>query len=162
MVDWCLALVVSHSQLAEWFKGTELAFAFGINLSISKLGSAINNIVSPVVADQVSIAFALWLGVILCGFGVTCVLITMPIDRNMNEHIASYLPLASPDNGHREDLVVKPSSSISSEDNQRDVTENNPIRDVSRMDHVFWLLVILCVHLWMRAAIQLHLLLIAP
>ena len=38
------SLTVAQSTLvAEWFKDKELAFALGINLSIARLGSVVNN-----------------------------------------------------------------------------------------------------------------------
>mmetsp|Transcript_15707 Transcript_15707/g.23004 ORF Transcript_15707/g.23004 Transcript_15707/m.23004 type:complete len:196 (+) Transcript_15707:70-657(+) len=51
--------VANSALLADWFKGRELAFAFGINLSISKLGSVINNILSPALAQKFGIEFVL-------------------------------------------------------------------------------------------------------
>jgi hypothetical protein len=48
-------------------QGKELAFAFSINLSCSRLGSVINQYVSPVVAqDWGSVNMALFLGLIIC------------------------------------------------------------------------------------------------
>ena len=66
--------------LAEWFKGKELAFAFGVNLSISRVGSVINNIVSPTVADRYNMSSVCWIGVGMCIFSVLSVLIANPID----------------------------------------------------------------------------------
>ena len=67
--------------------GRELAFAFGVNLSISKLGSVINNVVSPLLTSEVGIVFAFWFGTILCGFSLFCVLLTIPIDKAMDFRI---------------------------------------------------------------------------
>ena len=33
--------------MAEWFKGKEIAFAMGLNLSLARLGSVVNDVVSP-------------------------------------------------------------------------------------------------------------------
>ena len=62
--------VANSAVLSEWFKGKELAFAFGLNLSIARLGSVANNFVSPRLASSVSIEFSCWAGVILVGLGV--------------------------------------------------------------------------------------------
>eukprot|EP01036_Dinobryon_divergens_P034713 gene34713-44896_t len=80
--------VANSALLADWFKGRELAFAFGINLSVSKLGSVINNILSPLLAEKLGIIFAFWFGSMLCGFSVVCVLLTFPIDKAMDLRIA--------------------------------------------------------------------------
>lgn len=39
--------VAQSSIISVWFKGKELAFALGLNLSIARLGSVINGIVVP-------------------------------------------------------------------------------------------------------------------
>lgn len=43
--------VAQSSIISVWFKGKELAFALGLNLSIGRLGSVINGIVVPEVFD---------------------------------------------------------------------------------------------------------------
>mmetsp|Transcript_18356 Transcript_18356/g.25223 ORF Transcript_18356/g.25223 Transcript_18356/m.25223 type:complete len:128 (-) Transcript_18356:379-762(-) len=80
--------VANSALLTDWFKGRELAFAFGINLSISKLGSVINNILSPALAQKFGIEFAVWFGTIFCGFSIACVLLTFPTDKAMDIKIA--------------------------------------------------------------------------
>lgn len=45
-------LVASMSCNGIFRSGKELAFAFGINLSVAKLGSVINNLVSPALAES--------------------------------------------------------------------------------------------------------------
>lgn len=39
--------VAQSSIISLWFKGKELAFALGLNLSIGRLGSVINGIIVP-------------------------------------------------------------------------------------------------------------------
>ena len=73
--------VANSAILADWFEGKELAFAFGLNLSIARLGSVINNLVSPQLASGVSVLFALWFSAILCGGSVGAALAIMPLDR---------------------------------------------------------------------------------
>lgn len=80
--------VANSAILADWFKGRELAFAFGVSLSIARLGSVVNNIVSPALMISNGVVFANWFGVLLCAFSVLCVIITIPIDRNADEKIA--------------------------------------------------------------------------
>jgi len=66
--------------VSQWFKGKELAFAFGINLSVSRLGSVINGIVEPKIADD-SVGAALWVGFGICVFSWICGLILVAIDK---------------------------------------------------------------------------------
>ena len=67
--------------LSDWFKGKELAFAFGINLSSTRIFSVINNVLSPSLASSVNFLFAFWFGAIVCIFSFIIVLIGVPIDR---------------------------------------------------------------------------------
>jgi MFS family permease len=73
--------VAQSALLAQWFKGKELAFAFGLNLSISRLGSVINNYVSPAIAKS-SVPFALWAGMLVCAGSLVCAVLIWPIDRS--------------------------------------------------------------------------------
>lgn len=57
--------VANSALLAEWFQGRELAFAFGINLSVARLGSVMNNLLSPSLSNSNGVVFANWFGVIL-------------------------------------------------------------------------------------------------
>jgi MFS family permease len=71
------SICVAYSTLlAEWFAGKELALAFGIALAIARLGSVLNNIVSPVVANRISAPSALWVGV---AFNTVSVLLALYI-----------------------------------------------------------------------------------
>lgn len=72
--------VANSALLSEWFKGAELAFAFGVNLSLAKLGSVINDVSSPKLAEDVNIVFAFWFGVFLCATAIASILIVFPID----------------------------------------------------------------------------------
>jgi hypothetical protein len=73
--------VGNSAILSIWFEGKELAFAFGLNLSIARLGSVINNLVSPTLANGINIQFALWFGVILCGGSIVACLLISSIDK---------------------------------------------------------------------------------
>lgn len=75
--------VANSAVLAQWFKGKELAFAFGLNLSVARLGSVINNVVSPALAAGTNIQFALWFGVFLCLGSVGSVLAINTIDASV-------------------------------------------------------------------------------
>lgn len=166
--------VANSALLAQWFKGKELAFAFGVNLSISKLGSVINNIVSPMLSDDVSILFALWFGAILCAACVGCVLITIPLDiaidrqvqRNIEDQRDGGPKIVRVDRvdiggGDSDDKSLKEASTVNvlhtdaqhlSEHNSThdgsllSSTDNQEVglRDVLKFKNVFWILVISC------------------
>eukprot|EP01095_Lingulamoeba_sp_RSL-Kostka_P009626 TRINITY_DN3341_c0_g1_i1.p1 TRINITY_DN3341_c0_g1~~TRINITY_DN3341_c0_g1_i1.p1 ORF type:complete len:442 (-),score=89.99 TRINITY_DN3341_c0_g1_i1:66-1391(-) len=58
--------VVQNAIASYWFKGKELALAFGVTLTASRLGSVLNFIITPYIAEWTSDSFALWWGLILC------------------------------------------------------------------------------------------------
>ena len=74
--------MVVSTILAEWFtNGNELYFAFGLNLSVARLGCVINNWVSPWVGHEYGLLYVGIFGVILCCLLVLCVLLVIPIDK---------------------------------------------------------------------------------
>jgi len=52
--------------ISSWFPDNQIALAFGIGMSIGRLGTVIANILSPVMANSVNLEFAIWVG-----FGVS-------------------------------------------------------------------------------------------
>ncbi|CAH0475668.1 unnamed protein product [Peronospora belbahrii] len=73
--------VAQGTLVASWFKNSELALALGINLSVARLGSVINNELSPIVAQASDVSTALWVGVIMCLASTFTVLLVIPIDK---------------------------------------------------------------------------------
>lgn len=130
------SLGVSNSAiLADWFKGKELAFAFGLNLSIARLGSVINNVVSPTLQTNVSIQFAMWFGVILCGSSLFCTLCVFPIDKRIGDIVKENKILEA--NEIKAALIDKSESDVetSSEDQVA-------LSDTFKLPSIYWVLVI--------------------
>jgi MFS family permease len=85
--------VTNSTILSEWFGGRELAFAFGVNLSLARVGTVVNNLLSPVLAGGAGVVFACWMGVIVLGGSVFSVVCMFPMDRQIEAAIASNAPL---------------------------------------------------------------------
>jgi MFS family permease len=68
--------VAQSSIISVWFKGKELAFALGLNLSMARLGSVANAAVVPSVFESSGLGPALAVGFVIClislanGFGI--------------------------------------------------------------------------------------------
>ena len=60
--------VAASTLLSVYFAGKETALALGLNLSLARLGSSLNDIVTPRVNDAESIPVAIFTGVILLCF----------------------------------------------------------------------------------------------
>ena len=82
-------IVASSALLADWFIGAELAFSFGINLSIARVGGVANNVLSPYFTQKYSILVAFWVGSLICGISVVSVILAWPIDAAFDEEIAA-------------------------------------------------------------------------
>lgn len=83
-------IVASSALLADWFIGAELAFAFGVNLSIARVGGVINNVLSPYITANIGIVFAMWIGAVVCAVSVVSVILAWPIDYTCDREIAAY------------------------------------------------------------------------
>ena len=60
--------VAQSTIVASWFKGKELALAYGLNISISRLGSVWNAQTVPEYYESRGLGFALFIGFIICCF----------------------------------------------------------------------------------------------
>jgi MFS family permease len=59
-------LVAQNAILARWFRGKELAFAFGVALTISRLGTLFSFNTEALIADRLGPSAALWIAAGLC------------------------------------------------------------------------------------------------
>lgn len=73
--------VAQSTLLAGWFRGKEVAFAMGINLSISRIGSVVNDNVSPAAYEAWSLAAAIWVGFFICCVSLCATITLVCIDR---------------------------------------------------------------------------------
>lgn len=151
--------VANSAILSEWFQGKELAFAFGINLSIARLGSVINNVVSPTLADGVDIQFAFWFGVILCGSSVLCAFVIASFDKAFDKMLldkkgAHGLLLdssAAADEEEEEVVLGGPATgsvlgtSLLDADAPKEETKAPEFREVFDFKHIFWIITVICV-----------------
>lgn len=121
--------VANSALLADWFKGKELAFAFGINLAIARCGSVINNIASPSLSQADGVVFASWFGAILCAGSVGAVLATLPVDKSFDKF--------------RDSNSI---NTVGKDKVKSDEPENKiSLRDVLSFRRLFWLLVVICI-----------------
>lgn len=84
------SITVAQTALVErWFSGgDEVAFSMGLSLSLSRVGSVINNVVSPRIANAtLSTAAPIWVGVGLCAVCLGCCICLGGIDRQATSKI---------------------------------------------------------------------------
>jgi MFS family permease len=66
--------VAQSTYTARWFKGKELALAFGITLSFSRVGSAVNFNTMPWMTDTYGLPAAIWISVVICSLSMVIAL----------------------------------------------------------------------------------------
>ena len=75
-------IVVINAIMVKWFKGRELALAFGINVSIARIGTAAALHFSPIFAtSSYGWTSAVWFAAILMGLGLVFYLIYIYFDK---------------------------------------------------------------------------------
>jgi len=77
--------VAQSAIVSVWFKGKELAFALGVNMSISRLGSVANAAIVPAVYDQSGLGVALLVGFGICIFSLFNAIGLIYLDKKAEE-----------------------------------------------------------------------------
>ncbi|KAF9423928.1 hypothetical protein BGZ94_008136 [Podila epigama] len=83
-------LAVTQSAITvKYFRGKELAMALGINLCVARLGSVLNDLLTPAIWKLTSVPTAFWGGFVSCvlSFMTTCLLVTL--DRKYGSRFAT-------------------------------------------------------------------------
>jgi len=76
-------IVVQSAIISRWFKGKEMAMAFGIALTLSRVGTLFSFNTEELIADHFhSFRTALWAAALLCLFSVLCNLVFVAMDRH--------------------------------------------------------------------------------
>ncbi|KAL8175162.1 UNVERIFIED_CONTAM: hypothetical protein K2H54_014906, partial [Gekko kuhli] len=73
--------IVQNRITAFWFKGKELALAFGLTLSFSRLGSVLNFFFTQQFETHFGVQWTLWGGTFLCALGFLSAITVSVLDR---------------------------------------------------------------------------------
>ncbi|XP_061849938.1 major facilitator superfamily domain-containing protein 1-like isoform X2 [Colius striatus] len=73
--------IVQNRITAFWFKGKELALAFGLTLSFSRLGSVLNFFFTQQFEAKLGMQWTLWGGTLLCLLGFVSALTVSVLDK---------------------------------------------------------------------------------
>lgn len=84
--------VAAQTMLAEWFMGREMALAMGINLSVSRLGSVVNDQTSVAFYKRVGLAGTLWIGVVILAASLLAALAVAAVDSGIEAQEAQEEP----------------------------------------------------------------------
>uniref|UniRef100_A0A3B3ZMR2 Lysosomal dipeptide transporter MFSD1 n=1 Tax=Periophthalmus magnuspinnatus TaxID=409849 RepID=A0A3B3ZMR2_9GOBI len=73
--------IVQNRITAFWFKGKELALAFGLTLAFSRLGSVLNFFLTQRFEEKFGMQWTLWGGALLCVLGFSSAIIVSTLDK---------------------------------------------------------------------------------
>ena len=80
------SIVTINKICVKWFKGKELSFAFGINLSIARMGTAAALILSPILIEtKTGWTLAIWFASVLMGIGLIFFILYMIMDLKKDQ-----------------------------------------------------------------------------
>lgn len=116
-------LVVNNKVLARWFLGKELAFAYGLNLTIMRLGTFLALNLQAPVAQSWGLQSALWFAAAIMALGFGTFFIYLLIEKVAGERVGRQVR-ASADSSPEETFHLKEAFSF---------------------DASFWLITMLCV-----------------
>jgi MFS family permease len=150
--------VACHAIVSEWFRGRELALAFGLAIALCNLGSVLNNFLSPVVANWWTTPSALGLGLAINGAGLVVTMIifclknryksgavrvgSVAANASYDSALALMEPLLQEESASRS----QPESVSGTIDSQLAAESSNAsdTRSPRRLSPLFWLLSISC------------------
>ncbi len=82
------SIVVVSKVIVKWFKGKELAMAFGLKIGLARLGSAAAFNLSPrLITPEAGISVAVWLAAILVGIGLLFFIIYTLFDMRLDRQL---------------------------------------------------------------------------
>jgi MFS family permease len=117
-------LVVNNKVLARWFKGKELAFAYGLNLTIMRLGTFLALNLQAPVAEAWGLRASLWFAAALMGAGFLTYFIYLGLERAAQGRIGAPGTTESGGVAQEEKFVL---------------------REAFSFDASFWFITLLCV-----------------
>ena len=143
--------VAQSALLAVWFQGKELALSFGICLAISRLGSVLNNLISPVVANSTTVSMSSILGVGVNTLSLIMSIILLFMDyagtkkcKRVNDATSRLTASLLEDRDSvEEDDDYYPSESVLVETKKKE-KESISLRDIRKFGKLFWLLTFSC------------------
>ncbi len=100
------SIVVISKIIVKWFKGKDLALAFGVKIGFGRLGTAIALNLSPALANGNDISIAVWLAAVLCLIGLMAFIVYIMFDIKLNKQIKSERLLKKDDEFRIRDVVA--------------------------------------------------------
>lgn len=99
------SIVVVSKIIVKWFKGKEIALAFGVNLGIARIGTALAYIVGPsmLIPDWTK---PIWLAVSIISIALLAFLVYIILDIKLDKQIGTERLLDKEDEFHMKDFLA--------------------------------------------------------
>lgn len=104
-----------------WFAGKELSMAFGLNSTLSLLGSVLNDNIEPMVVEKTDLDTGLWVGFLVCCASLLAAVFLNTLDRKRSKL-----------------LGIKEKTELPESERFR-------FRDVKEFSNLFWILLVNCI-----------------
>jgi MFS family permease len=91
--------VAQSAIISQWFKGKELGFALGLNLTVARLASVVGGIIIPImiVNDGDRVNTVMWFGSGLCVFSLIAGILLVVIDAYAEKKDGGKVELSAED-----------------------------------------------------------------
>jgi len=126
--------ITTSAFIGQWFKGKELAFALGVDISAARIAATVNDAIQPILYKSSGNRLHLgpMVGLILAIYSMTCAMIAIFIDR-------------AADKSEKENaLLQKENEQAKSEE-----SEEVRISDILKFKLPYWLITCNCVFFYM-------------
>lgn len=122
--------IIQNCIIIKWFKKNELSFPFGIAITIARLGSVLNDVISPRISAYFKNdpSFAFWTGGLVVLMSCLSSIILIILEKYIDS------------------LVISTSQDIDI-DNQIE-PDRMEINDILSFDYILWLIIVSCVVLY--------------
>lgn len=99
------SIVVISKTIVKWFKGKEIALAFGVNLGIARIGTALSILIGPklLVPDWTK---PIWLAVVILSIALLAFLVYLVIDIKLDKQIGQEKLMTMEDEFHIKDFFA--------------------------------------------------------
>ncbi|KAG0340199.1 hypothetical protein BG000_000451 [Podila horticola] len=94
--------VIQAAMTIKYFRGQELAMALGVNLCISRLGSVLNDILTPLIWSRSNVVVAFWGGFVTCVLSLMSALVLVVLDRWQERKLGNQQREREAEVGHEE------------------------------------------------------------
>ncbi|CAD8118594.1 unnamed protein product [Paramecium sonneborni] len=136
-------LIIAQSTFVSlWFKGSELATAMGIIMTIPELGGALNSLLTPLIYESSQkLSVPLFTSVGFCLFSFACGIVLVYLDK-----FADKYDQRQSDSQYvlEQNMIKKEDDEDQEQEKQEESTEEISLKDIKQLSGTVWILLLIC------------------